>query len=55
MYLVCLSTENDKHEIGEIESLGDVGTLDLATWVEEWKSENPEEEIYSIEIIEVTE
>lgn len=52
MYLVCLSTENDKYEIGEVESLNDLGTLNLETWVENWKSENPDEEIYSIEIIE---
>ena len=55
MYLVCLSTENDKYDIGEVESLGDLGTLDLETWVENWKSENPEEEIYSIEIIKMNE
>lgn len=53
MYLVCLSTENDKYEIGKVESLGDLGTLDLVTWVENWKSENSEEEIYSIEIIDI--
>lgn len=53
MYLVCLSTENDKYEIGQVESLSDVGTLDLETWVENWKSENTDEEIYSIEIIDV--
>ena len=51
MYLVCLSTENDKYDIGEVESLHDLGTLNLETWVENWKSETPEEEIYSIEII----
>jgi hypothetical protein len=51
MCLVCLSTENDKYEIGEVESLNDLGTLNLESWVENWKSENPEEEIYSIEII----
>lgn len=51
MYLVCLSTENDKYEIGEVESLNDLGTLNLETWVENWKEENPDEEIYSIEII----
>lgn len=55
MYLVCLSTENDKYDIGEVESLGDLGTLNLETWVENWKSENPEEEIYSIEIIKMNE
>lgn len=55
MYLVCLSTENDKYDIGEVESLNDLGTLNLETWVEEWKSENPEEEIYSIEIIKMNE
>lgn len=55
MYLVCLSTENDKYEIGEVESLNDLGTLDLETWVENWKSENTDEEIYSIEIIKMNE
>lgn len=55
MYLVCLSTENDKYDIGEVESLGDLGTLNLETWVENWKSENTDEEIYSIEIIKMNE
>ena len=51
MYLVCLSTENDKYDIGEVESLNDLGTLNLESWVENWKSENPDEEIYSVEIL----
>lgn len=55
MYLVCLSTENDKYDIGEVESLNDLGTLDLESWVENWKSENTDEEIYSIEIIKMNE
>ena len=55
MYLFFLSTENYKYDIGEFESLNDLGTLDLESWVENWKSENTDEEIYSIEIIKMNE